>query len=256
MAIAAAPQLSPAQTGGGYDLTWNTIDGGGAMSSTSSDGQFELSGTIGQPDAGPGSGGMSGGEYELIGGFWYSPAPGACAVQTTDPPNCAIDARQPSLPNGSNPAGWDSISFTFNVDCNLTGIAPSSFSVRQEPAGLPIAVANVQPVGDVVTVRLSRAISLQTWTCVKYNATGEEVCLGYLPADVNADRTAGPVDILAVINNLNGQVQPPYPIWQCDSDRSGLCAPADILRVIDLLNGADTYDPWLGRTLPVCPTAP
>ena len=38
-----------AQTGGGYDLTWSTIDGGGAMSSTG--GTFDLSGTIAQPDA-------------------------------------------------------------------------------------------------------------------------------------------------------------------------------------------------------------
>lgn len=52
-----------AQSGGGYDLTWNSIDGGG---STSAGGTYSLSGTIGQPDAGT----MSGGAYALNGGFW------------------------------------------------------------------------------------------------------------------------------------------------------------------------------------------
>jgi len=53
-----------AQTGGGYDLSWNTVDGGGAMFSTG--GSYSLGGTIGQPDAGT----LSGGGYALAGGFW------------------------------------------------------------------------------------------------------------------------------------------------------------------------------------------
>ncbi len=55
-----------AQSGGGFDLTWSTIDGGGAMSSTG--GGFDLSGTIGQPDAQ--SAVMAGGAFTLTGGFW------------------------------------------------------------------------------------------------------------------------------------------------------------------------------------------
>lgn len=53
-----------AQSGGGYDLEWNTIDGGGAMFSTG--GGYSLGGTLGQPDAGV----LSGGGYTLAGGFW------------------------------------------------------------------------------------------------------------------------------------------------------------------------------------------
>lgn len=52
-----------AQSGGGYDLSWSTTDGGGG---SSSGGSFSLSGTIGQPDAGV----MSGGAFTLAGGFW------------------------------------------------------------------------------------------------------------------------------------------------------------------------------------------
>lgn len=46
-----------------YSISWYTIDGGGG---TSSGGPYQLSGTIGQPDAGY----HDGGSYELLGGFW------------------------------------------------------------------------------------------------------------------------------------------------------------------------------------------
>ncbi len=66
LALTTSQTIAPAsaQTGGGYDLTWNTIDGGGGMFSTG--GPYSLGGTIGQPDAGT----MSGGAYTLSGGFW------------------------------------------------------------------------------------------------------------------------------------------------------------------------------------------
>ena len=55
--------------GGNFDLTWHTIDSGGG---TSAGGGLELSGTIGQADAGPASGAMSGGDFDLTGGFWVA----------------------------------------------------------------------------------------------------------------------------------------------------------------------------------------
>ncbi|MFH1747887.1 MAG: dockerin type I domain-containing protein [Planctomycetota bacterium] len=48
-----------------FSLDWWTIDGGGEMWTTG--GEYELSGTIGQPDAGVT---MTGGDFELAGGFW------------------------------------------------------------------------------------------------------------------------------------------------------------------------------------------
>ncbi|MEK7730556.1 MAG: hypothetical protein AAB363_01740 [Planctomycetota bacterium] len=60
------------QLGPDYDLSWHTIDGGGVMFSNGGD--FELSGTIGQPDAGT----LTSGEYTLTGGFWFALAPGDC----------------------------------------------------------------------------------------------------------------------------------------------------------------------------------
>jgi hypothetical protein len=47
-----------------YSIDWYKIAGGGG---TSSNGQYSVSGTIGQHDAG---GPMTGGNYSLTGGFW------------------------------------------------------------------------------------------------------------------------------------------------------------------------------------------
>ena len=56
-----------AQSAGQYDLTWNTVDGGGVTYLAA--GAYTLSGTAGQPDAAV----WSGGEYTLAGGFWRAP---------------------------------------------------------------------------------------------------------------------------------------------------------------------------------------
>ena len=63
-----------------YSLDWFTIDGGGG---TSTGGVYSVSGTIGQPDAGPT---MSGGNFTIDGGFWSIIA----AVQTPGAPTLNV----------------------------------------------------------------------------------------------------------------------------------------------------------------------
>jgi hypothetical protein len=65
----AARGIRTAQSGGGYDLSWWTIDGGGITFATG--GTFDLGGTVGQPDA---SNALTGGAFSLTGGFWFAPA--------------------------------------------------------------------------------------------------------------------------------------------------------------------------------------
>jgi hypothetical protein len=62
--VAAGVVAVRAQEGGGYDLTWSTVDGGGETFSVGGD--YSLGGTVGQPDAGV----LEGGDYSLTGGFW------------------------------------------------------------------------------------------------------------------------------------------------------------------------------------------
>lgn len=54
-----------------FHLTWWTVDGGGGTLEDGN-GRFTLSGSIGQPDAGPP---LRGGAYTVAGGFWPLAAP-------------------------------------------------------------------------------------------------------------------------------------------------------------------------------------
>jgi len=61
LSLLLLPGIGLAQS---YSIDWYKVAGGGG---TSTNGQYSLSGTIGQPDA---SGAMTGGNYSLTGGFW------------------------------------------------------------------------------------------------------------------------------------------------------------------------------------------
>ncbi len=72
LAVMAVSGVS-AQT---YDVKWNTLDGGGG---SCTGGSFELVCTIGQPDAGSASAPLTGGTFELVGGYWTSSSVCECA---------------------------------------------------------------------------------------------------------------------------------------------------------------------------------
>jgi hypothetical protein len=67
LATTLAGAKTLAQEGGGFELSWSTIDGGGGLSSG---GGYALNGTIGQSDTGI----SSGGGFQLRGGFWAEAA--------------------------------------------------------------------------------------------------------------------------------------------------------------------------------------
>jgi hypothetical protein len=90
LALFALAAVAFAQTGGGFDLSWFTVDGGGGASSG---GGFTVEGTIGQPDAGT----MSGGSFSLQGGFW----PVAQATPTPTPTN--TPTRTPTATRTATP---------------------------------------------------------------------------------------------------------------------------------------------------------
>jgi hypothetical protein len=98
-----------------YAVDWHKISGGGGVSSN---GAFQISGTIGQPDAGPA---MTGGPYSITGGFWA-----LYAVQSQGAPLLRILLT----PTNTVMVYWPSPSTGFNlqVNTNLAGtnwVAPS-----------------------------------------------------------------------------------------------------------------------------------
>jgi hypothetical protein len=83
-----------------YSLDWHKISGGGGTS-TSTNGQYSVSGTIGQSDA---SGAMTNGQYSVTGGFWaliqVVQSPGAPTLYISHSTNTVTIFWQ-------NVAGWN-----------------------------------------------------------------------------------------------------------------------------------------------------
>ncbi|MFQ5413965.1 MAG: hypothetical protein ACE5E6_05855, partial [Phycisphaerae bacterium] len=169
------------------------------------------------------------------------------AIVSSDPPDGAIDARQPSEPDGSNPDGWSAITLTFDGDAG--GVTAADFTITSDPPGAAPAIVDVVPVGNTATLTFDGSIPLVAWTVVTHDPSGTSVRIGYLPADVDNGGVSNANDVLTVIDNLNGVIEP-LATYQCDVDRTDLCNASDVLREIDLLNGAATYDVWNGASLP------
>ena len=172
------------------------------------------------------------------------------AILSSEPTDGAIDARQPSEPDGSSATGWSSIVLYFDGDAS--SLVAEDFSVSQVGGeGSPPTVVAVIPSDadpTKVGLLLSDEIGLGAWTVITHVASDTSMRIGYLPADVNNDRLSNANDVLALIDFLNG-VGGALEDYQTDTDRSGAANASDILRVIDLLNGAGVYDEWLGATL-------
>ncbi len=182
----------------------------------------------------------------IVDGLTLDAGGASIAIQSSTPPNGAIDARQPSNINGTNPTGITSVVLHFNGP--TAGLVAGDFQVSTDPVGGTPSITQVNSNGNDATIVFNTFIPPGAWTRITHSVSATSTRIGYLPADVNGDRTAAPVDILAIIDSLNGVT--PRPLYSTDADRSGVPNPADILRVIDLLNGADAFIVWNGRTLP------
>jgi hypothetical protein len=167
-----------AQVGGGFDLSWNTIDGGGGTFSTG--GAYSLGGTLGQPDAGS----LSSGQFTLNGGFWggvlsvptstATPALTSTPGTTSTPTNTAT--RTPSNTNTStntptgtptgtalNTATPTSISTATPGRTATATAGPSSTSIRT-PTGTPTYTPTLIPSATNTPTMTQSAIVTRTAT--------------------------------------------------------------------------------------------
>lgn len=196
------------------------------------------------------------GDFRDDGTYCAEPCP-VRHIVSSEPAHCTIDARIPSAPGRPKERrGFQSIELTFDDLAGPAEDGAEDYTVSQVPASVPPdppQITSVEILGSGATIHFNTPIHPGRWTCVKHNASGEQRCLGYLPADVNSNRFAGPADILDIVDNLNGVRNPPLQMHQCDIDRSNLCGPADILSEVDLLNGVTQFPVANGTRLTACP---
>lgn len=180
-------------------------------------------------------------------------------VTFLDPPSGTVDARQPNPVNSLEPRqGIQTI-----VVQAPPGADPACFTFCESHHGEePNSIQSVAENDGTYTITLARPITPGAVTRVSYNpGTGAPTIATYAahPGNVNGDGFAAPLDVLALIDCLNGVNLPascPWSGYSCDIDQSGICGPADIAREVELLNGTDVYDPWNGIPLPSDTCAP
>jgi len=119
-----------------YSIDWYKIAGGGG---TSTNGQFAVSGTIGQPDAG---GAMSGGNYSVTGGFWSL----ISVVQTLGSPTLVLTH------SGNNVTiSWPSASTGFvlqqNSNLSTTNWTTSGLTISDDGTNKSINITS--PTGNL-----------------------------------------------------------------------------------------------------------
>jgi hypothetical protein len=118
-----------------YSVDWHKISAGGG---TSTNGQYSLSGTIGQHDA---SGPMTGGNYALVGGFWA-----LYAVQTPGAPLLRIFLTTTNTAVVAWP--YPSTGFTLQVNTNLATTNWSAAGGTVNVVGSENQVMVSPPIGN------------------------------------------------------------------------------------------------------------
>ncbi|MEM1330376.1 MAG: GC-type dockerin domain-anchored protein [Planctomycetota bacterium] len=131
-----------------FSIDWYTIDGGGG---TSSGGGFVLSGTIGQPDAGAP---MTGGTFELIGGFW---AFETGAVSACSPADLTTDGSNPGDADYGTPDGLITVSdltyfveFWIASDLSVADVTTNGTNPGDANFGVPDGAVTVSDLTYIV----------------------------------------------------------------------------------------------------------
>ena len=175
----------------------------------------------------------------------------ACEIVDSEPATCAIDARQPQPFLNKGPVtGWNRIQLT--MACDQRNVSLEDFTATSGD-GSPVIIEDLEIDGAGVQLILNASIQPETWTCFD-NGSSTEVCIGYLSGDANNDTVVNGQDIRDLIDAI--EETKPRPNHMIDMDRNGFQEPDDLLRLIDLMNGAEGSMPLWASSLPDCPTHP
>jgi Dockerin type I domain len=182
-----------------------------------------------------------------------------------------IDAREGSN-DGVNVTGMTEFKVAFTTEAeNSDGSAltVASFSVAQT-GGPARTIAAVATEDDrTFTVTLDGPIALHEWTticvdnsvratCNQAPIAGDGTCIdiGFLPGDVDQNRTVNPIDLFRFRQYVNAVATPEFGVAgdYIDSNRDGIVNPLDLFRFRQGINGVgSSLNAWGGTTLPAQP---
>src|SRR5262245_46233770 len=136
LALLAGAAGVRAQTGGGFDLSWNRIAGGGGGGASPS---FNITGTIGQAAAGA----MSGPDFSIEGGFLVAleATPAAASTATPTPTNTPTTTALSTLTATAGPTATPGGTATPTA----TGTPPVGATATPTQTSTPTATAVPAP---------------------------------------------------------------------------------------------------------------
>ena len=116
------------------------------------------------------------------------------------------------------------------------------------PLGTTNCIAGVtyDEFEQLFTVHLDRPLTPGVVTTIVYtdsNGTQTRGVFTSHPGNANADSFTNGFDVAVIIRALDG-VPGPFGDYSTEIDHSGTLTAADMLRLIDLINGGDDLDPW------------
>ncbi|MFN8625722.1 MAG: hypothetical protein U0587_07050 [Candidatus Binatia bacterium] len=195
------PGAASAQTGGGYDLRLNTIDGGGGTFSTAA--SYALGGTVGQGDAGR----LTGGTYALNGGFWFalraqtSPTPTATVPGTASPTSAR--SSTPSFTSTATPPRTATPTGTF------APVVTPTLTLPVPPTATPTAVSTPRCTGDC---RNDGAVTIDELLQMLDIALGTRLATDCLAGDADGNDEITIGEILTAVK---------YALEGCPAARAG-----------------------------------
>jgi predicted lipoprotein with Yx(FWY)xxD motif len=109
LALFAAAEVASAQTNGLFGLSWSTVNG---ASGVSANGNWQISGTAGQPDAGT----LANGSWAVYGGFWnrvvFNTPPTATNFVVGTVMNTAVSFTETQLLRSASDADGDTVTLS------------------------------------------------------------------------------------------------------------------------------------------------
>lgn len=156
-----------------FDLPWSTLDCGGG---TSTGGIFQVSSTIGQPDAG---GPMTGGAFEVTGGFWAGITPAG-----TGAPAATLTSAVSRKANSAGPSGFCDVPVipARKSEGRRNGISQVRLSFDIAPGG-----PGASPVTlEQVTCAAPAFVPYSGASAISASVAGNELVLTFTPDLENA----------------------------------------------------------------------
>jgi len=148
-------------------------------------------------------------------------------------------------------------------------VCETGHNVERHPPYLPqlhvneVVQVNIldDPIFEVVLKRPITPGEATTLVYTDVNGHAQEVYrVTALPGDISGDGYAGAEDLILMIDHQcwfsarpgGGNRCPPMPKWGwdvLDINRGGSFEVTDLLELIDLLNGAGAYEPWMNASI-------